>query len=126
MNDFVAVALKASTSRLVFINKAGKISAEAWDGDAFRFCYPRPYSLVYPKFQETVPVGRLLITAAPPSAKIESLATGRPEESLVLLGYSSPPTAPPVPMVALLMSILGVDVLRDCLWRARLGVYCWF
>ena len=105
MNDFIAVALKASTSRLVFINKTGEISAEAGNGDVLRFCYPRPYSLVYPKLQETVPVSRLPITAALPSSKIESLATGRPEEFLVSLGYSSPSSAPSVPTVALWTSI---------------------
>ena len=105
MKEYLAVALKPTTSQLVYIDKEGRVSAEATDGDMLRICYHKPYTTVFPEYDTTVPVARLPISATMPSSKIEAMATGKPEAFAAALGFADPSTAPPVPTIALWTSI---------------------
>ena len=105
MKEYLAVALKPTTSQIVFIDKEGRVSAKARDGEALRMCYPQPYNMVYPEYDTTVPVGRLPLAAMMPSFRIDGMVTGKPEAFTASLGYADISTAPPVPTVALWTSI---------------------
>ena len=101
MTDYMGIAIKPETQRLVFIDKNGCISAEARHGDELRFAYPVPYSMVYPKYEDSVLVGRLPLSSTLPDLKIDSFTTGRPEEFRSALGFANAETAPCRPTIAL-------------------------
>ena len=113
MANYHTLVLDIDTSRPIFVDKNGSLSAEAEDGTDVRFNYLRPFDQKAANIEESVLIRRLPSTCLLPERRISSMSTGKAEEFLVSMGFASQDIAPEDPTIAVWFPLRGLKPLSN-------------
>ena len=99
--EHLTLCIDRENGRPLFVDREGKVATSAPSGTPLRMDYPRPFSTIYSKVEDSSLVERLPPSTVMPTQKIKQMSTGTLEQYAAELGFTDPQYSPDEPTVAL-------------------------